>query len=109
MMVVMGEEKIFFTWPLYGAIFWVCAEYSDDNRGFFLLLLRGVYMGPRPFLLFVLLHWGRDWEYLGGWEETQPGQVTHTGPRDVPENVTSYPVYKLRERRWGMSDVIYLP
>lgn len=96
-------------------MFWVCAEYSDDNRDSFFYylilykLLRMVHMEPKPFLLFLLPHWGRDGRCLGGWEETQPGQMTQTGKRDVPGHVILCLVHKSRERRWGMSDVICHP
>lgn len=42
----------------------------------FLLLLSSTCTEPRPFLLFVLLDWWGEWEDVGGWEQTQLGQVT---------------------------------
>lgn len=39
--------------------------------------------------------WGGGWRCLGGLEGTQPGQVTQTDPRDVPDHVTACSVWKL--------------
>lgn len=39
----------------HGVMLWYCAENSTDDTGMFLLLLRSVYIEPRPFLLLTLL------------------------------------------------------
>ena len=44
----------FFHSSLYGAMFWICAGNSADNRGTFSLLLSSAYTESRPFLLVML-------------------------------------------------------
>lgn len=50
------------------------------------------------------------WRCLGGWEETQPGQVTPTDQRDIPDHMTSGSVNKAGEEgRDIWSDGVCIP
>lgn len=51
--------------------------------------------------LFWFLYWQGISGCIGGWEETQPGQMTQTDQRDIPDHVTSYSAYRVRGRRRG--------
>lgn len=62
----------------------------------FLLLLSKAYTEPRPFLLFALPWWQGSWGCKRGWEETQPGQVTQTDQRDIPDHMASCSGHKGR-------------
>lgn len=42
----------------------------------------------------------KKFEYMRGYEETQLGLVTATDQRDIPDLMTSYPVYKV----WGQRE-----
>lgn len=56
-LVLAGVELIFFT-EAGMRLFWICVEHRITNIGVILLLLSKAYTEPRPFLVFVLPHWG---------------------------------------------------
>lgn len=41
---------------------------------------------------------GSYWGCLGGWQETQPEQVTSNDQKNVPDHMTSRSVHKVRGR-----------
>ena len=42
---------------------------------------------------------------MGGWEETQPGQVTQTGHRYIPDHLTSCSVFQAGHKKEEGGDV----
>lgn len=49
------------------------AEHTGDNIEIFLLLLHRACTALKPFWLFILVQYQGDWQYMGGWDGTQPG------------------------------------
>lgn len=84
-------------------MFWVCAEHKVDNIEMLLLLLSiAPCSEPRCFLLLTLPCWRGSWGFLGGWEETQLGQVMPIDQRDIPcDIIFRYKVGK-EGRRGGL-------
>lgn len=60
-----------------------------DNTPMFCLLLSNVYTESRTF--------EPEGRRCTSWEEAQPGLLTQAGQRDIPYNMTSCSIYKLRE------------
>ena len=86
---------------------WICAGNSVDNTGMFLLLLTGAYTASRPFLLLTPPHQWVGWGGTSSWEGTQPGQLTPTDPRHIPDHMTSCSAYRAggrRRKRWTCSE-----
>lgn len=65
---------------------WYCAENSIDDIGMFLLLLKSIYTGPRPFLLLT-----PPMRRLGVHKKLGGGQYDL---RDIPYCMTSCSVYR---------------
>jgi len=61
---------------LYRAMFWICAESSVGSTLMFQSLLSRACTAPRPVLRLTLPRQRAGWECTGGWEGTQPGQLT---------------------------------
>jgi len=71
-------------------MFWICAEYSIDNTGIFLLLLSSAYAESRLYLLFTPPHQQAGWGCTGSWDGTQLGQLTPADQNDMLYHMTSY-------------------
>jgi len=50
------DRFVFLHSSSFGAMFWLCAENSGDNRGMFSLVLTRAYTESRPFLLLTPPH-----------------------------------------------------
>lgn len=76
----------------YGAVFWISAENSVDIMEMW-LLLSSTCSESRPFqLLTPALRVG--WGCMRSLEGTQPGQLTPTNQRDIPDHMASRSAYK---------------
>ena len=70
----------------HGAVFYVGSWQGVDSTLVLWLLLSSAYTAPRLFLTFPP-HSGTGW--ARSWEGTQPGQLTRTDQRDIPDHMTS--------------------
>ena len=87
----------------YGAMFWICAENSADTQRCFSSCW-AVLNQSQGLFCFSSHQWG-GWGCTRGWEGTQPGQLTPTDQRDIPDHVVSCSAYKAGGRRRRGVDV----
>lgn len=75
----------------YSAAFWIQYENNVEGTVMFWLLLSSSCPRSRTLQGPILCQWGGAWGAGRAW----PGQVTWTGPRDIPYHRTPRPGYKL--------------
>uniref|UniRef100_A0A8C8B9E4 Uncharacterized protein n=1 Tax=Otus sunia TaxID=257818 RepID=A0A8C8B9E4_9STRI len=88
-LVVLGlaePELVFPCSSPHGAVFYVGSWQGVDSTLVLWLLLSSAYTAPRLFPTFSPLS-GTGW--ARSWEGTQPGQLTRTDQRDIPDHMTS--------------------
>ena len=88
MLVLAGIELIFFIVASMGLCFGFVLETVLIIEMFSLLLSRA-YTESRPFLLLTPPRQRGGWGCTRSWEGTQPGQLTPTDKRHIPDHRTS--------------------
>lgn len=78
-----------------GAMLWICQLSVDNTEVFSLLLSRACTV--KPFLFLTPCHQWAAWECTRSWEETQPGQLIPTHPRDIPYHMASVQYIELEK------------
>lgn len=89
---------------LYNVVFWIFYE-NGGNALMFSLLQDSVYTEPRPSLLLVLPCQRGGRGCTRSWEQTQPGQQTQTGQRDLSHNMVSCSAIKVGVKKEEGEDV----
>ena len=79
-------------------MFWISAENSVDNSRM-VWSLTSPYPEPRAVLLLPPPHQRGGWGGTKSWEGTQPGQLTPTDPRGIPDHRMSCLAIKAGGRR----------
>lgn len=87
------ERAHFLPSSWYSAAFWIQYENNVEGTVMFWLLLSSSCPKSRTLQGPILCQWGGAWGAGRAW----PGQVTWTGPRDIPYHRTPRPGYKLRQ------------
>jgi len=76
-------------------MFWICDESSVASTLMFQSLLSRACTAPRPVLCLTLPCQQAGWGCMGGWEGTQPGQLTPSDQKDTADHMTSCLAIKL--------------
>lgn len=96
-------ELVFFKWLVLGCILDLCWAQCRHERCFCYCWAGRPYIDPRPFLVYLLPHWGEGWRHMKRWNGPQPRKVLQIGQRDIPFHTASYSAYKVwrKERKRG--------
>lgn len=97
----------------YGVMLWSSAGKNVENL-FNPCWAALIESQSRPFLLSTPSHHQVGWGCIRNWEEKQPGQLTSSDQRHIPDLITLCLVYKpgQRAKKWGgdiWGDGVYLP